>query len=141
MTLQISDNKNKRSRICKIAYAFASDLVINNYPGENIQVIGNFSNILFSSASFSEILEANGEQYIQELIIDIKGNDPDAQKTIADLTGKYTILKLEYSNSEVKIVGTDESPLMLIHEQSGTPVVNRLSVSRTSAEKAKYPIS
>jgi len=141
MTLQISENKNKRSRICKISYAFASDLIMNNYPGDSIQLIGNFSDIRFSSANFSEILEANGEQYNQELLIEIKGNDPDTQKTISDLTGKYIILKLEYTNKEMKIVGTDESPLMLMHEQSGTPLVNKLSLSRNSAEKAKYPIS
>lgn len=141
MSLQISENKNKRSRICKISYAFASDLIINNYPGDSIQVIGNFSDVRFSSANFSEILEANGEQYNQELLLEIKGNDSDTQKTISDLTGKYIILKLEYTNQEVKIVGTNESPLMLLHQQSGTPVVNNLSFSRNSAEKAKYIIS
>lgn len=141
MTIKINDNKDKRSRICKISYAYASDLLINNYPGDAIQVIGDLERIYFSSVSFSEVQEANGEQYQQELIIEIKGNNQEAQKTISDLTGKYTIVKLEYSNQEIKIVGTPESPLMFIHEQSGMPSVNRLSVNRYSAEKAKYIIS
>lgn len=138
--MKITENKNKRARICKIGYACISDLVIINYPGSQIQITGDFKNIAFSVASFSEIMEANGEQYLQELIIEMKGNDPAVQKEISEITGKYCLVKLEYTNQEVKVIGSEESPVLLIHEQSGNPVINKLSVSRNSPEKAKYLI-
>lgn len=140
MKLKIFENKDKRAKICKIGYVFVSNVVINNYPGDAIQIVGDFNYIEFSTASFSEIQDINGEQYQQELIIEIKGSNEYTQSIIDIVTGNYCLIQLKLSNNETKIIGSPESPIMMSHEESGQPIINKLYVKRQSSEKSKYMI-
>jgi hypothetical protein len=111
---------------------------IRDYPGNEIYIAGDWLPIRFSSANFQETDETNGEPVAQELSIKISGSEKEAESIIRDLCGQEILLRLQYSNGDVKVVGTDDNPVYLSHSAGGSPVASTISFKRNSAERAKH---
>lgn len=136
--IEIKSNSDKRSDISKVSYIDALNSQFVDYPGNYCECVGNFLPIKFSSVSMVEDDAENGAPISQELSIDIRGQNQDIDNQVLQVTGKYILLKLEFSNGDVKIVGTKDNPVVLSTLKSEKPLMTTLSTTRTSAEKAKY---
>jgi hypothetical protein len=136
--MKILENKNKRSAICKIDYILISEAIISSFLGNDIFVIAEWKQVKFSSADFQETDETNGEPVKQELTILISGSEKEAERTIRELCGRELLIRLQYSNGETKVIGTEDNPVLLSHSSSGVPAVQTIYSKRNSAEKAKH---
>jgi hypothetical protein len=136
--IKIQRNTDKRADICKIEYILTNQATIYDYPGNEITVKGDWVPVKFSSVSFQETDEVNGEPVTQELSIKIAGAQKETEKVIRELCGIEIIFCLHYSNGESKVVGTEDNPVSLSHNSSGTPIAQTLYCKRNSPEKAKH---
>jgi hypothetical protein len=136
--IKISSNSDKRSDIVEAWYAEPTYLDFVDYPGNYCQCTGDFEQIKFTSASITEDEPENGAPVNQEIQIFMRGQNSETDDKFAEICGKYIILKLIFSNGDVKIVGVPNNPVVLSALKSEKPLATTLSVSRTSAEKSKY---
>lgn len=136
--IKISSNSDKRSDIIEVGYAEPSNLDFTDYPGNYCQCVGDFEPIKFTTASIQEDEPENGSAINQELSIVVRGQNRETDDTLLEIGGKYLILKLKFSNGDIKIVGTKDNPVVLSCLKSEKPLAVTLTSTRTSAEKAKY---
>jgi hypothetical protein len=136
--IQVKKNDQKRAIVCKIDSVLTSEVSVRNYPGNEIFIAGEWQPVRFSSADFQETDETNGEPVRQELTILISGSEKETEQTIRELCGQELLIRLQYSNGETKVIGTDDNPVSLSHGSAGAPVVQTLYCKRNSAEKAKH---
>jgi hypothetical protein len=139
--MEISSNSDKRAFICR---AFASQVDKTqyvDYPGNKCVVTGDFSEVKFSDVSFTESEPLNGEPVEQNLQFIFRGQSYDSDVTSKLLTNNLNIIKLHYSNGDVKIVGTKDNPVILSPSKSGRVVELTLESKRFCAEQAKYLIN
>ena len=139
--MKITDNKNKLSRICALAYAAVPDVLMVDYPGNYAKCSGMFTEIAFSEALFDESEPENGSPVKQTIDITLRGQSEESDAECTDIAGKYLLLKVAYTNGNVKLVGTPDNPVVLSAKTGGSPVETKLLCSRFSAEKAKYMLS
>lgn len=137
--ISIDNNNDRRSDICKIDFVYTSQAIIRDYPGKDIYVkTSEWTPIKYSSATFQESDELNGEPVVQELTVKISGGNEDAEQLIRNICGLEILLRLTYSNGNQKIIGTEDNPVLLSHTSSESPRVQMLHSKRNSAEKTKY---
>lgn len=137
--IQTKNNEAKRATICQIDYVLNSMATVKDYPGDSIRVLTlEWVPIKFSTASFIETNQINGEFVIQELTINVTGMDQILEKQLRDISGQAVLVRLKYTSSTTKVVGTEENPVLFEYSCEGSPVVQTLISKRNSAEKAKY---
>ncbi|MDR1436793.1 MAG: hypothetical protein LBI65_01610 [Candidatus Symbiothrix sp.] len=136
--IKIQDNSDKRSAVCRIYYIERSKATVYDYPGNVISVTGSWNEIRFSAVTFEEKEEINGDMVTQELHIKISGSQKATGQTIRAVCGREIFVRLQYSNGEDKIIGTDDNPVLFSHSSGDSPVAQSLYFKRNSAEKAKH---
>jgi len=136
--MNISSNKDKQNRLCEIWHAQPNTVAMVDYPGNYAKCVGSFTELKFSDASFEESDVENGSPIQQNLEITINGQNQESDNESLDLTSNYLILKLLYTNGDIKILGTKDNPVTLLSNSTGTPAALKLYTQRISAEKAKY---
>lgn len=137
--MKSNSNETRRNRIARIDYCLLSDATVNDYPGSFIQVLAtSWVPVAFSSVEFMESNPINGDFVEQELNISLSGTDRDIEQETESVCGNELIIRLTYTNGEVRIIGTEENPVLLGCTSAGSPVRQTLSCKRKSAEKAKY---
>lgn len=140
--MEISNNDSKRNRIIEVDYVFVSDATVRDYPGRYIQILVSAWNPMkYSSVDFTESDPTNGNFIDQELSINLFGSDLSTDQIINNVTGREVLIRLKYATGIYKVIGTEDNPVLLMHSSSGSPVLQSLSCSRKSAEKAKIPTS
>jgi len=140
--MDITQNLDRRNRIIGLSYVPSSEATVNDYPGKGIQVLViEWIPIKFTTVSFVESDDTNGEFVVQELTIIMSGNNDEIEKQIRNLTGMEVLVKLEYMSGLQKIVGTEHNPVLFSASSSGSPVQQTLSTKRNSAEKSKLLLS
>ena len=140
--MNTTPNTTKRNRISLIDFVLLSEATVRDFPGKFIQVTTTgWNSIQFSSVEFSEYQPSNGEFVDQELNIFINGTDSSIDQELQLLCGNEVLIRLTYANGDVKIVGTEENPILLESSSTGSPVRQTLSTKRKSAEKSKYPLA
>ena len=136
--MNITSNSEKRNRIIGIDYILNSNATVNDYPGDLIQVlVSEWLSVKFTNVTFNESDPTNGEYVTQELTIMLTGTNSEIEKMIRDITGRELLLRLTYSSGMVKVVGTEDNPVVLSACSFGSPVQHTLESKRNSAEKAK----
>jgi hypothetical protein len=137
--IHVKENGSKRATICGVDYVMNNHATVKDFPGSMITVlVTEWVPIRFSSISFTENDEVNGEFVSQELTINVKGIDNDTEQNLRDIAGQGVLVRLKYTNGVYKIVGTEENPVVLSLSSEGSPVNQSLVSKRNSAEKAKY---
>jgi hypothetical protein len=140
--IQINTNSAKRASICGIDYVLNSEATVKDHLGNKIRVlVTEWIPIKFSSASFLEKDETNGELVSQELSIKLAGIDQETEQLIRDVAGSGILIRLLYTSGVYKVVGTEENPVLLAHSSSESPTFHTLYSNRNSAEKAKFLLS
>ncbi len=114
---------------------------VENLPGDGeIKLVGEYTWIPISEAEFKETRK-NGNTVEQELEAVITDTGKEEIDEITQLFSDYGILILFYTNREMKIVGTQEFPVLVETSVSGRPQAITLSFKRESPEPAKIGTS
>ena len=131
-------NRNdKRAAICRLDFLPISQATVKNQPGNNlIQGSGSFSPVPIASGEFRET-EEQGAPVEQELEAVETDTGSGRLAEIRELFAQDGLVRLTFTNGEQRIVGTDEFPVHVNAELSGSPQTLTLSFRRDSAEPAK----
>lgn len=131
------NQNNKRLQICGIEYLPVNDAQVINFLGEtDIKVAGTFQKIPVSTGEFKEKIEP-GTLIEQELNATVTDTGVMALAELRTLFSQEGILILKMTNGEAKVVGTDQFPVLVTTEISGSPSSMKLSFKRNSPELAK----
>ncbi len=131
--------RSKHAQICRVAFIPIAASTVINLPGAtHIQVSGTWIELPNCSAEFSETNEP-GKLIEQQF----KGKVTDMELTkLTDIYNRLLwadiLLRLTYTNGDVKVVGTDQFPVRMTVAIDGEPAGINLSFKRTSPEKAKF---
>ena len=114
-----------------------SQATVENRPGNPvIRVRGTFTRLPIASGEFRES-ETNGNPIEQELEAIITDTSAANLTGYRNLLAEYGLLRMTLTNGDVRVVGTDEFPVLVSTELSGTPQSLTLSFKRNSPEPAK----
>ena len=128
---------DKRAAICRLDFLPVSQATVIDQPGSRlIKVQGDFNPIPIASGEFRET-EEQGELVEQELTAVVTDTGADRLAAIRDLFAQDGLVLLAFTNGEQRVVGTDEFPVHVNAELSGSPLALTLSFRRHSAEPAK----
>lgn len=132
------NKENKRAQICAVGWMLADDAEIDNYLGEHkISVSGKWSDMDISSAEFKES-QTNGEMVQQELKVTIADSSEENEKKLRGVFSSEIILRIDYTNGDSLVIGTNTCPVRISMERSGSPGKLVLSVKRSSPEPSKF---
>lgn len=131
-------NRNdKRAAICRLDFLPIGQATVRNKPGQpDIQVQGTFTKLPISSGEFRES-ETNGNPVEQELEAVITDTSVEKLSEYRTMLAEYGLLLLTMTNGDQRVVGTDEFPVLVTTELSGTPQALALTFKRNSPEPAK----
>lgn len=133
------NQNNKRATIVRLHfYPIVESTVVNSYPGRQIlSVTGPNYDFRPQSAEFKETVIQGDEvsQQFNAIITDVSLASNASMRRILSLPG---LLLLVFSNDEIRVVGTDQFPVMITLEESGRPAQFKLSFKRTSPEPSKF---
>ena len=128
---------DKRASICQLEFLPISQATVENRPGNPvIRVRGTFTRLPIASGEFRES-ETNGNPIEQELEAIITDTSAANLTGYRNLLAEYGLLRMTLTNGDVRVVGTDEFPVLVSTELSGTPQSLTLSFKRNSPEPAK----
>lgn len=129
--------ENKRSQICGMSFIPMTDATVVNHPGESIiKISGTWHEISISSGEFKE-KEGNGDVVEQELEAVVTDTGENAVALLRNICRCDGLIRLRHTNGDIKVVGTDQFPVLLTMQRSGTPASITLSFKRKSPEPAK----
>ena len=130
---------DKRAQISAMFYLSIDDADIDDCLGvSSISVSGNWIDFNISKCELKETRSAPGELVQQELSSTCTDSSEANESFIREQCDGYGLLRIDYSNGERKVVGTDKNPVQLSIERSGSPVAITLSLKHSSAEFSKF---
>lgn len=128
---------DKRAQIYAMEYLPVKDAQVINFPGTfDIKVAGAFRKIPVSAIEFKEKIEP-GTLIEQELNATVTDTSMMTLAELRILFFQEGLLLLKMTNGEEKVVGTDQFPVLITSEISGSPAMIKLSFKRNSPEPAK----
>lgn len=128
---------DKRIQIYAMGYLPVKDAQVINCPGTlDIKVAGAFHKIPVSAGEFKEKIEP-GTLIEQELNATVTDTGVMTLAELRVLFFQEGLLLLKMTNGEEKVVGTDQFPVLITAEISGSPSKMKLSFKRNSPEPAK----
>lgn len=128
---------DKRAQICAMSFIPVSRAVVRNLPGvKTIQVSGDWTLIPISSGEFKE-KTTSGDFTEQELKAVVTDTGSVFSTSLHDLFRQEGLVRLKFTNGADRVVGTDQFPVLLTLEESGSPAIFKLSFKRDSPEPCK----
>lgn len=132
-------NNDKVAQICALYWMYIRNATIINQPGSiEISVSGKWENIPFNKASLKEEQTASGSLVTQEFNASISGLSQSAETTLHAMNGELGIIRIDYTNGDKKIVGTNDIPIILTLECNASTHKYSMSFKRNSPEFSKY---
>lgn len=134
--MSLDDKEHKQLQCSIFQY---DDADIDDCLGvSSISVSGNWIDFNISKCELKETRSAPGELVQQELSATCTDSSEANESFIREQCDGYGLLRIDYSNGERKVVGTDKNPVQLSIERSGSPVAITLSLKHSSAEFSKF---
>lgn len=128
---------DKRVQICAMSFIPVARAVVRNLPGvKTIQVSGDWTLIPISSGEFKE-KTTSGDFTEQELKAVVTDTGSVFSASLYDLFRQEGLVRLRFTNGADRVVGTDQFPVLLTLEESGSPASFKLSFKRDSPEPSK----
>lgn len=131
------NENDKRAQICALSYLPLAGAKVRNLPGaKSIRVSGEWTDIPISKGEFKEKTTSGSlvEQEIKATVTDTGG---EFSARMRDLLNQEGLVRLKFTNGAEKVVGSDQFPVLLTLEESGSPAAFSLSCKRNSPEPAK----
>lgn len=131
-------NRDKIAQVYRIYWLPVSQAEIENYPGDRyIYVSGDWFPIPFTPVEFKEEQAGGGKLVTQEMSCTITGLNEEFEERILKMISEYGLLRLDFTNEEVRVVGTEQVPVKLSLERGRFPTTYTLSFKRSSPEFSK----
>lgn len=128
---------DKHAQIFGMSFMPLAVAAIRNFPGANIiQVAGEWMDIPVIQGEFKEKM-TSGSLIEQELKAAVTDTETDSAVSLRNLLRQEGIARLKFTNGHERVVGTDQFPVLMTLEESGSPAVFTLSFKRSSPEPAK----
>lgn len=128
---------NKLAQIFGMSFMPLSAATIRNFPGANIiQVAGEWIDIPVIQGEFKEKM-TSGSLIEQELKAVVTDTGIDSAVSLHNLFRQEGVARLKFTNGTERVVGTDQFPVLLTLEESGSPASFKLSFKRDSPELSK----
>lgn len=132
------NQNDKRSQVCEMYFLPISDALVNNTPGmEIIKIRGEWTRIGISSGEFKEKQDTVGGIVEQELKATVTDTGETNTEFVRKLIANEGLVLIDMTNGGRKVIGTDQFPVLLSSEYSGSPLKLSLSLKRDSPEQAK----
>lgn len=129
--------EDKRVQVCRMNYLPIKSASVRNHPGaKTIAVSGDWSPIPIASGEFKEKVTESGT-IEQELKATVTNTGSNMSELLHDLLREEGLVILQFTNGVVRVVGTDEFPVLMNIEESGSVAAFNLSFKRNSPEPAK----
>lgn len=128
---------DKRAQICAMDFIRLDAATVQNLPGaETIHVSGQWVALPISQGEFSE-KRVPGDLIEQELKATLTDTGDEMASGLKVSQSVYGLVLLTFTNRSRRVVGTDQFPVLLTLEESGSPAKFTLSFKRNSPEPAK----
>lgn len=135
----MQNRESKRAAICGVSFIALSESTVTNVPGvSQIKVSGIWKQIKFSSADFSEQLSSDATNYEVNLTISFSDSSQENQKEVMEWTGIYILVRLDYTDGNSRVVGSDQFPVVLCLSGEGSPHAIRLTYKGQQPESSKF---
>lgn len=132
------NQNDRRSQVCEMYFLPISDAVVDNTPGmEFIKIRGEWIRIGISSGEFKEKQDPVGGIVEQELKAVVTDTGEANTRLVRKLIVNDGLVLLDMTNGSRKVIGTDQFPVLLSCEYSGSPLKLSLSFKRDSPEPSK----
>lgn len=132
------NQSDKRSQICGMCFLPISKAQVENTPGTDyIKVSGEWTDLGVSSGELKEKQDSVGAVVEQELKAVVTDTGENNTRLMHDLITNEGLVLLKMTNGSHKVVGTDQFPVSISLENSGSPAKLTLSFKRNSPESAK----
>lgn len=128
---------NKHAQIFGMGFIPLAVATVRNFPGADIiQVSGEWIDIPIVEGEFKEKI-TSGSLVEQELKATATDTSPDTVALLRDLLRQEGIVRLKFTNGLERVAGSDQFPVLMTIEESGSPAVFILSFKRSSPEPSK----
>lgn len=128
---------NKRAQVFGMGFIPLKNATVLNFPGENvIRVTGEWVEMPIVQGEFKE-KTIPGNLIEQELKAMITDTGTASADSLHDWFRQEGLVRLKFTNGSERVVGTDQFPVLIQLEESGSPAVFTLSFKRNSSEPAK----
>ncbi len=131
------NENDKRAQICALSYLPLPEATVRNLPGaKSIRVSGEWIDIPISKGEFKE-KTTSGALVEQEIKATVTNTGNEFSARLHDLFNQEGLVRLKLTNGTERVVGTDQFPVLLTLEESGSPAAFSISCKRNSPEPAK----
>lgn len=135
----MQNRESKRSSICEIELISLAEATVSCIPGDpKITVSGTWDKLDYSTVEFSEQLSSDGTGYDSNLTISFSDSSPSKSSEVLSWCGIYVLAKLRYTDGSVRVVGTDQFPVVFSFSGEGAPHALRLTYKGTQPESARF---
>lgn len=130
---------HKHSSICGISVLPLSGAVVSNSPGDDrISIRGNWQQVAASEIEFSEKESDSSPFFESQLKFRVTDTSPSSEAALRDLSNRYVLLRLHYTDGAVRVLGTDQFPVELTLSREGIPSYFSLSYKGSQPERVKF---
>lgn len=131
------NENDKRAQICALSYLPLAGATVRNLSGaKSIRVSGKWTDIPISKGEFKE-KTTSGSLVEQEIKATVTDTGDNFSARLHELLNQEGLVRLRLTNGAEMIVGSDQFPVLLTLEKSGSPEAFSLSCKRNSPEPAK----
>lgn len=135
----MQNKESRRSSICRVSLITLAESSVTNIPGDPfIKVTGNWDELDYSNAEFSEQLSSDGSFYDISLSISFSDSSPDKKRELLAWVGIYIIARLDYTDGTSRVIGTDQFPVVMSLSGEGSPHTLRMSYKGQQPESSKF---
>ncbi|KAA6342245.1 hypothetical protein EZS27_009975 [termite gut metagenome] len=132
---------DKHAQICNLFWLPLPDTSVEIFPGVSFIRVPNtttWKKIDFSTAEFSETGTESGKPVEQEFSATLTDTSESSYNKLLNLFSTYGLLRIDYTNKDPRIVGTNDFPVYISLRRSEKTAVFTLSFKRTSPEYSKF---
>lgn len=135
----MQNRESKRSSICGVELISLAEATVSCIPGDpKITVSGTWDKLDYSTVEFSEQLSSDGTGYDSNLTISFSDSSPSKSSEVLSWCSIYVLAKLRYTDGSVRVVGTDQFPVVFSFSGEGAPHALRLTYKGTQPESARF---
>lgn len=131
----------KHSAICQLTFYDISDVTIQTAigrPTATLTVLADGIELPIVGAELTEVRSGVGGLVNIELSAKITDTSLSSEERLMECSFRYGVLVLHYTDGSKKLLGSDQSPVLISYEKSGIPAAFVLSVKGTQPEYAKF---
>lgn len=133
------NQKQKIASYVKVEVAFSKDVTIVDVPGEFVVHMSasdsaKFEDVHASAIEITDVLESDKPYCSQKGTITLSGSATIDRKMYED---KDVILRATQTDGTRMIIGNNDFPIRLFIEQSGKPVITKLTFDHKHPEHLK----